>query len=54
MKFEELDEVRWKTIGPLLPPKAKEGKPSQAQNRKIINKRIISEVASKRNGCPLR
>jgi transposase len=36
MKFEELDDVRWKMIEPLLPPKAKEGKP-RFDDRTVVN-----------------
>ena len=36
MKFQELDDVRWSKIEPLLPPRAKEGKP-RASDRAIIN-----------------
>ena len=36
MKFQELDDVRWSRIEPLLPPRAKEGKPRDS-DRAIIN-----------------
>ena len=36
MKFQELDDVRWSRIEPLLPPKAKEGKP-RSDDRAIMN-----------------
>ncbi len=36
MKFEELDDARWGRIQPLLPPKAREGKP-RADDRAIMN-----------------
>ena len=36
MKFEDLDDERWSRIGPLLPPRAKEGKP-RADDRSIVN-----------------
>lgn len=36
MKFQELDDTRWNRIEPILPPKAKEGKP-RADDRKTIN-----------------
>jgi len=36
MKFEELDDDRWAIIEPLLPPRAKEGRP-RAEDRSIVN-----------------
>lgn len=36
MKFEELDDARWSRIEPLLPARAKEGRP-RADDRAIIN-----------------
>ena len=36
MRFQELDDVRWKRIEPLLPPKAREGRP-RADDRSIVN-----------------
>lgn len=36
MKFEELDDMRWSRIEPLLPPRAREGKP-RADDRSIVN-----------------
>lgn len=36
MKFEELDDMRWGRIEPLLPPRAKEGRP-RANDRAIMN-----------------
>jgi transposase len=36
MKFDELDDERWSRIEPLLPPRAKEGKP-RADDRSIVN-----------------
>ena len=36
MKFEELDDARWSRIEPLLPPRAKEGKP-RADDRSTVN-----------------
>jgi len=36
MKFQELDDVKWNVIEPLLPPPAKEGRP-RADDRAIVN-----------------
>jgi transposase len=36
MKFQELDDARWSRIEPLLPPRAKEGRP-RADDRAIVN-----------------
>ena len=36
MKFEELDDARWSRIGPLLPPRAREGRP-RSDDRSIVN-----------------
>jgi transposase len=36
MKFEELDDTRWSRMEPLLPPRAREGKP-RADDRSIVN-----------------
>jgi transposase len=36
MKFEELEDARWSRIEPLLPPRAREGKP-RADDRSIVN-----------------
>jgi transposase len=36
MKFQELDDVKWNMIAPLLPSPAKEGRP-RADDRIIVN-----------------
>ncbi len=36
MKFEEIDDVKWSRIEPLLPPRAKEGRP-RADDRSTVN-----------------
>lgn len=36
MNFEEIDDVKWSRMEPLLPLKAKEGRP-RADDRSIIN-----------------
>src|SRR2546427_231342 len=36
MKFEEIDDVEWSRIEPLLPPGAKEGRP-RADDRSTVN-----------------
>ncbi len=36
MKFEEIDDVKWSRIEPLLPPGAKEGRP-RADDRSTVN-----------------
>ena len=46
MKFQELDDLRWSRIEPLLPPRAKEGRP-RVDDRAIVNGILFVLIA----GC---